>query len=91
MKNKFLLFLLMLVVFLIFANLLASNRLANAGEEIEALETEIERLSSENSSWELEIARSASISGLIKRAEKLGFAFSPEVLYLKGKVPVAMR
>ena len=91
MKNKLLSFLLMLIIFLIFANLLASNRLANAGGKIEAMEVEIERLTSENSSWELEIARSASISGLIKRAEELGFTFSPKVFYLKGKIPVAMR
>lgn len=91
MKNKFSLLLFILIVFLIFANLVASNRLSTTGEKIKALEEKIERLDSESSSLELEIAKAGSISGLIKKAERLGFVHSPKVFYLRGEVPVAMR
>lgn len=91
MKAKFSLFVFFLIILLIFANLVASNRLSTAGEKIEALEVEIERLNSEGSSMELEIARSGSLSGVIKRAESFGFVHSPKVFYLKGEAPVAMR
>ena len=89
--NFNLFFILVFAGLLIFANLVASNRLSTAGEKIKVLEIEIERLNSENSSLELEIARSSSLSGVIKRAENLGFIHSPEVFYLKGEPPVAMR
>ena len=91
MKNRFSLFLFILIFLLIFANLVASNRLSTTGEKIKALEERIERLDSESSSLELEIAKAGSISGLIKKAERLGFAHSPKVFYLRGEVPVAMR
>lgn len=91
MKNKFSIFVFFLIFLLIFVNLVASNRLSDAGEKIKALELEIERLNSENTSLELEIAREGSISGIIGRAESLGFIHSPQVFYLRGEVPVAMR
>ena len=88
-KLSFLLFL--LIFLLVFANLVVSNRLSTAGEEIKTLESKIESLNLENASLELEIAQTGSISGLIRRAGSLGFVRSPQVLYLKGEVPVAMR
>lgn len=91
MNNKLSFLVFFLIFLLVFANLVASNRLSGAGEEIKAFEMERERLSSENASLELEIARSGSISGIIERAESLGFFHSPQVFYLKGEVPVAMR
>ena len=91
MKNKLSFFILVLVFFLMLANLVLSNKLSTDGEEIKAQEKEIERLNKENLSLELEIARCGSISGIPVRAEEIGFVYSPEVLYLKGKIPVAMR
>lgn len=91
MKNKVSFLLLVLIIFLLFVNLVASNGLSTAGEEIKTLEREIERLNSENTSLELEIARAGSISGVIRRAESLGFVHFPKVFYLKGEIPVAMR
>jgi len=90
-KKKFSLFLLALIILLVFANLIASNRLSTAGGEIKALEIEKKKLSSESASLELEIPKTGSISGVIKRAENLGFIASSKVLYLKGESAVAMK
>lgn len=91
MKNKLSFLLSILIILLVLANLVASNRLSTAGKEIEGLEEKVEAVNLENSSLELEIARTGSISGVIKRAGSLGFVYSPKVFYLKGDVPVAMR
>lgn len=91
MKFKISFLIIFLIVLLLLANLVASNRLSNAGEKIKTLESEIERLNSANSSLELEIAQVGSVSGLIRQAESLGFVRSPTVFYLKGKIPVAMK
>lgn len=91
MKNKLSFLIFIFIAFLILANLFVSNHLATSGEEIKALELKIEELRLENSSLEKEIARSGSISAVIKRVEALGFVPSPSVFYLKREVPVAMR
>lgn len=91
MKNKFYLLLFSLIFLLLISNLVVSNWMSTRGERIKILEAKIKALKEENAFLELEIAQESSISGLIKRAENLGFAFSPQVLYLKGKLPVAMR
>lgn len=91
MKTKISLSVFLIVVFLLFGDLLASNKLSTDGEKIKTLDVEISRLESENASLELKIAQTASISGIIERAKSLGFVRSPDVFYLKGEVPVAMR
>jgi len=91
MKNRLSFLLLFLIIFLIFANLIASNKLSTSGKGIKSLEEEMERLNSDNFSLELEITRTSSISGIIKKADSLGFVCSPKVFYLKGDVPVAMK
>lgn len=91
MKKKFYFLLFFLIVLLVFANLVASNRLSTDGEQIKALEKEIESLNSENLSLELKIASTSSIPSVISRAESLGFVHSPNVFYLRGEIPVAMR
>ncbi|MBL7159369.1 hypothetical protein ISS85_02765 [Candidatus Microgenomates bacterium] len=91
MKNRLSFLLLSIIIFLTFANLIASNKLSTTGKGIKALEEEMKELNSENSSLELEIARTSSISGVIKKADSLGFVRSPKVFYLKGDVPVAMK
>jgi len=73
------------------ANLIVSNHLSTAGEKIKALQAEIEELNAENAVLELEIAKESSVSGVVQKAKKLGFISSPQVFYLKGEIPMAMR
>jgi hypothetical protein len=91
MRRKIYFLVLLIIVFLLFGDLLASNKLSTDGEKIKTLGGEINRLEAENASLELKIAQTASISGIIERAESLGFVRSPNVFYLKGEFPVAMR
>lgn len=91
MINKLFGLVFILIFALLLVNLVFSNRMSTSGEEIEAVQMEIEKQQAENKALELEVTQLSSISGLLKRAENMGFVSSSQVLYLKGQLPVAMR
>ena len=77
--------------FLVLANLVASNQMANTGGRVKELEKEINVLERENASLEQKTASVSSLLKLKEQAEKLGFSSASEILYLRGEIPVAMR
>lgn len=88
-KNFFLIW--FLAGFLVLVNLVVSNRMSVEGEAVKKMEREISLLQKEKTVLEQEIAAAGSLLKLKPRAEELGFVSSPEVIYLRTEVPVAMR
>lgn len=62
------------VTFLIFAQLVFANNLAVDGQKLSQIEEEIKKLEAENTTLNVEIAKSSSFASLSKRAADLGFA-----------------
>lgn len=79
-----------IVCFLLFLQVVVSNRLATAGYEISQIDTEIETTTEQNELLKEQIASASALTTLKSEAEKLGFNKSVTPAFLKPALPVAL-
>ncbi len=79
-----------IIVFLLVAQVVISNRLATSGIKINHTESEISRLSNENIMLSEKIASASAIFTIKQKALQLGFVKQIKPVYLSEDIPVAL-
>lgn len=79
-----------LIMGLLSMQIVASNRLANLGTEMNRIETEIQQITTENTYLKRQIASESALLVLQQKAKEQGFTQTITPWYVSGDLPVAL-